>query len=288
MTGRAVLGLCLLALLLAGARPAAAALTSDRLGEVGVERKLGGRLPLGLRFRDQEGRRGTLATLLGGRPALLMFADYRCKMICGTALRVLAGLLDELAAEHPGAYGEAYRVAVVGLDPKDGPAVAREALARDFGEGAGADGPRPLFLTGEAGPIGALAEAAGYRYAYDAESGEFAHPVVLIAVDGEGRVARYLPALGAGGRDLWLALNDAGAPSESLLQGLRALCYRFDPARGVYTPVIAAALPIACAATVLAIAGGLLFLSLRRRRGAGEGAGAGTGKPAAGEAPTDA
>lgn len=267
-----LLRLCLLALALVAARPAEAALSSDRLQQVGVERRVGARLPLELAFRDQDGRRAPLETLLRGRPALLLFADYHCQMICGTALRVLAGLLDELEAEQPGTDDERYAVAVVGLDPKDGPPDAREALARDFPAAAGAPG--PLFLTGDAAAIAGLAEAAGYRYAYDAGSGEFAHPVVLIALDGEGRIVRYLPALGAGGRDLWLALNDAGAPSASLLQGLRALCYRFDPARGVYTPVIASVLPVACGATVLAIAGGLLFLSRRRRPGRKERRGA--------------
>lgn len=259
--------LLVLALLSMAVGPAAASLSRAQLDAVGVERQIGVRLPLSLAFRDRQGREAKLATLLDGRPTLLMFADYQCRMICGTALNVLAGLLGELAAERPGAY----RVAVVGLDPKDGPALAEAAYREQFG-GPVDGAPEPLFLTGGEAAVRGLADTAGYHYAYDAERGEYAHPVVLIALDGEGRVVRYLPALAATGRDLWLALGDAGAPSDDLVQGLRSLCYRFDPASGTYTSVVARVLPLACGGTVVAIAGGLLGLSLRQRRRRRQGA----------------
>ena len=63
----------------------------------------------------------TLGDALGGRPSVLIFADYTCRTLCGPILEFAVNGL-----EHSGLKpGTDYRLVVIGLDPKDGLAEAR-------------------------------------------------------------------------------------------------------------------------------------------------------------------
>jgi protein SCO1 len=82
--------------------------------------------------------------------------------------------------------------------------------------------------------------------------------------------ARVLSPLALTGRDLRLALTEAGEGRVGgLTDRLALLCYGFDAARGLYTPLIQRILTVAGLVTILAI--GLLILGLSRltRRRAG-------------------
>jgi len=83
---------------------------------------------------------------------------------------------------------------------------------------------------------------------------------------GEGRVARVLSPLALTGRDLRLALTEAGEGQVGgLTDRLALLCYGYDAARGIYTPAVERILTVAGIATVLAI-GSLILILLRRTR----------------------
>src|SRR5262245_39408175 len=119
-----MLGGLLLVIFLAGSpigQRADAALPSGVLDGVSVEAQADALLPLSLRFTDDTGAPRTLGAALGGRPAILIFADYTCRTLCGPILDfALAGL--EKSGLKPGAD---YRLVVVGLDSKDTLAAAR-------------------------------------------------------------------------------------------------------------------------------------------------------------------
>ncbi|MEQ8349603.1 MAG: SCO family protein [Sneathiellaceae bacterium] len=262
---RALQTLVLAALVVAAiAAPAAlAGLSRAQLDAVGVTPQPGAPLPMAQRLRDAQGRTGTLADAAGGQPFALFFVDYGCRMVCGAALRTLSGLMAEL----PAADLAGWRLLVVGLDPSDGPAesgVGRAGFLAVAPDAAAMS----VFLTGTEDAIAALAAASGYRYAFDAERDEYAHPVSLVIADADGRVQRYLSPLAAAPQDLRFGLQDAGVAPQGLLQAVRALCYRFDPQTGRYTPLIdriLAALALLSLA-VLAV-GVLLLLRQGRRRG---------------------
>ena len=118
--------LILLALLLAGPQ-AHAALSSRAVGDVSVDARPGAPLPLSLRFIDDDsGVPRTLGDVLGGRPSVLVFADYTCRTLCGPILEFAVNGL-----EHSGLKpGTDYRLVVIGLDPKDGLAQARACARR--------------------------------------------------------------------------------------------------------------------------------------------------------------
>src|SRR4030095_7610443 len=122
------------------------------------------------------------------------------------------------------------------------------------------------FLTGREASIKALTSAVGFRYAYDAQIDQFAHPAALTLLTGEGRVSRYLYGIEFAPRDLKLALVEASEGKiGSVVEQILLFCYHYDPESGKYGLVIINFVRLAAALTVIAL-GASVFLSLRRDR----------------------
>src|SRR5262249_25525061 len=68
--------------------------TVDR---VGFDQKLGIRLPLDRRFRDDSGRELALGELFGRRPVILVPVYYRCPLLCNQTLNALTRSLKPLS-----------------------------------------------------------------------------------------------------------------------------------------------------------------------------------------------
>src|SRR5262249_6120975 len=151
------LGACLVAL---AAGPGAAQAPSER---VGLDQRLGEQVPLELTFRDEQGRAVRLGEALGGKPAVLVLAYYRCPRLCNL---VLNGLLDAVKG-IPFDAGDQYQVVVVSIDPRETPELAAAKKA-SYVEAYGRPGAEAgfRFLTGGQEAIDRLAAAGGYRYLY--------------------------------------------------------------------------------------------------------------------------
>jgi protein SCO1/2 len=243
------------ALLLVLDGPAAAAVNKAVLDAVYVDPTPGARLPLSLTFRDDTGRSWSLADAISGRPAVLIFADYTCRTLCGPILDFTAAALQQ-SALNPGVD---YRLIVIGLDPKDGLDAARAMKSVHFENDTIARS--TLFLTGTAAAIAHATRTLGYHFAYDAEHDQFAHPAAAFVLNRDGQVTRVLSGLGLSGSDLRLALVDAGRGQVgTLADRFRLLCYGYDPARGIYTTRIDRILEISGVVTVLAMAAGVLVM----------------------------
>jgi protein SCO1/2 len=248
-------------LLLFGITSAQASFSSNALKEIAAEPAPNAQLPLDLRFADEHGAMRSLRDALGGRPAVLVFADYTCRTLCGPVLAFAVGALEQTGLRP----GDDYRLLVAGIDPKDtaasGVAFRNSRIGEDTPLAAAT-----IMLNGEQAAVDALTQAAGYRYAYDAEHDQFAHPAAAYVLTSDGRVSRVLSGLALNGGDLRLALVEAGQGKiGTLFDRIRLTCYGFDPARGVYTASILRWLDIGGALTVTAIAAGIVLL-LRKRR----------------------
>jgi protein SCO1/2 len=246
-------------------RVANAALSSGVLAGVSVDAKVNNSLPLSLMFSDDSGAPRTLGEALGGRPSVLIFADYTCRTLCGPILEfAVAGL--EKSGLKPGAD---YRLVVVGIDPKDGVVGAR-AMRSSHIDAASPLAAATVLLTGDAVAINAATQAVGYHYVYDAEHDQFAHPAAAYVITPQGRIARVLSGLGLDGNDLRLALVDAGQGQiGTFIDHIRLLCYGFDPAQGIYTASIEWWLMAAAATTMIAM---LAWIALLMRSSRGEAA----------------
>jgi protein SCO1/2 len=246
----------LLALLLLFDGAAFAGVNKAALDAVYVDPEPGAALPMNLQFRDETGQAWSLAGALAGRPVVLVFADYTCHTLCGPVLDFTIAALQQTDLQP----GSAYRLIVIGLDPKDS-LDAAGALKSSHLANDDAIRRASLFLTGTAAAIDRATTALGYHSAYDVEHDQFAHPAATFVLNGSGDVTRVLSGLGLSGADLRLALVEAGHGQVGVLTDrFRLLCYGYDPARGIYTARIGLFLEIAAALTLVAMAGGLLAL----------------------------
>jgi len=225
-------------------------------------------LPLAARFVDEYGKSVRLGDYLAERPSLLVPAYYGCANLCGIVLNALAA---GIASSHLRA-GRDVDIVVVSISPLDRPSDAlvkkREILgARPAGEGYGWH-----FLTGDEKQIAALAGALGYRYAFDAAQGQYAHASGVAVVAPEGRVARVLYGAAFPARDLEQAIKAAssvsGGGEGSIAGSARTwlLCFHYDPHTGRYSFAAMEAVRTAALLALVALVAYVARMAWRDRR----------------------
>jgi protein SCO1/2 len=240
------------------------------LREIGFDQNLDSQVPLDTTFRDESGRAVTLGDYFGTRPVVLVFAYYDCPMLCTLVINGLASALDVLSLEP----GKDFDIVTISFDPHDTPATAAAKkaayIARYKRPGAAASW---HFLTGEPSSIGRLTHAAGFRYVWDKETKQFAHPTGIIVLTPDGRIARYLFGIEYGPRDLRYAIVEASnGKVGSAVDSLLLYCYHYDPMTGRYGMAIMRVVRIAAAATVLALGAFIVVMVRLERRRTARGA----------------
>jgi protein SCO1/2 len=255
----------LLALLAGSLRPLAAQRLDayqrfEGIEDVGIDQKLGAKLPLDLEFRDEAGRVFELEDAFDGRPVVFALVYYECPMLCTLVLNDLVSAMRAVRLE----LGEDFRVVTLSIDPAEGHELAAtkkrrylgELDSKRFGDAAAAtDFEGWRFLTGDEANVRALADALGFRYAYDAERDEYAHAAGVMVASEDGVLTHYLYGIGYDPRDLKLALVDAGEGKVgSFVDQIVLKCFHYDPWEGRYGFAIMTVLRTAAALTVLAIA----------------------------------
>jgi len=247
---------------------------------IGFDQNIDQHIPLDTIFRDESGATVRLGDYFGKRPVVLVFAYYDCPMLCTQVIHGLSSALGVLSL----APGKDFEIVTVSFNPGDTPAAAAAKkavyLERYKEPGAAAAW---HFLTGDDASIERLTKAAGFRYAWDADTKQFAHPSGIIVVTPDGRLARYLFGIEYGPRDLRFAIVEASAGKVgSAVDSLLLYCYHYDPVMGRYGLVIMRAMRLAGAATVLALSA---FIALMLRRERRDRVGADLGRPWAEQAP---
>ena len=233
------------------------------LREIGFDQRLDERLPLDTPLRDEAGGAVNLGDYFGKRPVVLVFAYYDCPMLCTLAINGLSSALNVLSLNP----GTDFEIVTISIDPRDTPAAAalKKAGYLDRYKRAGA-AEAWHFFTGDQPSIDRLTRSAGFRYAWDQETKQFAHPTGIIVLTPDGRMSRYLFGIEYGPRDLRLAIVEASSGKVgSAVDSLLLYCYHYDPMTGRYGLAIMRTMRIAGAATVLAL-GGLIVVMLRRER----------------------
>lgn len=200
------------------------------LRDVGIDQRLNDQVPLDLVFRDEDGAARPLNSYFGRKPVVLALVYYQCPMLC---TQILNGLVSSLRSVSFKA-GDEYEVVAVSIDPSETPELAlgkQRQYVKRYGRGpAGWH-----FLTGEEAQIKTLANAVGFRYAYDPKTKLFAHASAIMVLTPQGRLSRYLYGVDFAARDMRLALVEAsenriGTPVDQIL----LFCYHYDPVTGKY------------------------------------------------------
>lgn len=231
--------------------------------EVGIDQNLNAQLPLDLEFADETGHVTPLRRYFGHQPVVFCLVYYECPMLCNQVLNALTESLRAIDFTP----GKDYQLVVISFDPRETPHLAavkkKNYVIRYTRPGADVGW---HFLTGNEANIKAVSEAAGFRYRWDAERGQFAHASGIMVATPEGKLSRYFYGIDYPTRDLRLGLveasaNKIGSPVDQFL----LLCLHYDPLTGKYGMAISAVLRVSGGLTVFAL-GLFMFITLRRER----------------------
>lgn len=249
--------------LLAGSRTGAAIPLDVRF-----EQRVGAKLPLDATFIGEDGAAKPLGDYLAGKPAVLIFNYLRCPEICSL---VSSGTIDTLR-ELKASAGPDFVVISVSIDPGDTPEMARSKQREDvqhYGRSGSSAGWHSLV--GSAASIRALTAAAGFHYAYDPRSRQFAHPTGVVVVTPSGVISGYFLGVDFPVKEVATSLrrasrNETGGEVFSLL----FVCFQGGSPEGRYGRVIWIVLWASVALTLAGVFGGIAWM-VRTERAHGEG-----------------
>ena len=240
----------------------AASVLPPGLRNVTLEQRLNQQIPLDLSFLDDTGRQMPLSSYFSGKPVILALVYYQCPMLCTQILNGLVISLRGMSLES----GRDFDVVAVSIDPTETPDLAArkkaEYLRRYAKSSSGWH-----FLTGAEPQIRQLADAVGFRYAYDPHTKQYAHASAIMVLTPGGRLSRYFYGIEYAPRDLRLGLveaseNKIGSAADQIL----LYCYHYDPSTGKYSAIVMNIVRLAGALT-LVVFGSLLVWLWRRDLG---------------------
>lgn len=249
---------------------AAVARADDPPPGVGFTQRPGARLPLDTRWVDSSGAPRRLGDCFRGRPVVLYFGYARCAQLCAV---VADGTVAALRQIKPAA-GLDFDVVSISLDPTETPAEGKRRqtdAVRRYGQAGDAAGWH--FLTGSAEAVRSVADAAGFGYAFDARSGQYAHPSGFLVITPDGVVSAYFLGVDFAPAEVARALARArrGQTGGSVAD-LLLLCFRGGAIGGRYGALAWRGLEWAVVLTVVTLGGAIGWMlreEFRGRRGGG-------------------
>jgi protein SCO1/2 len=221
------------------------------LQDVDVIEHVGDKIPAGLAFRDLEGHQVEIDALLGGRPILVTLGYARCPMLCNLVLDGLAKAMKTSGLSP----GRDFLAVSISIDPDEDAKLFRDTRDRMLRTiGGNQDPERWHFLLGDSLGSRVLADAVGFKYAYDPKSRQFAHEAVSFVLTPEGRISRYLYGVDVLPRDFRLALVEAGGGKVGTsFDRVLLSCFQYDPVNRKYAPFVMG---------FMRIGAGLVFVAL--------------------------
>jgi protein SCO1/2 len=240
------------------------------LDNVGLDQRLNSQVPLDLAFVDENGQAVQLQQYFGAKPVILMLVYYQYPMLC---TQVLNGFTGAMLGVRRFNIGREFNVITVSIDPRD---TAVEALSTKKKYIERYHRPEAEqgwhFLTGRKDQIDALAQAVGFRYAWDPEVKQYAHASGIMLLTPQGRVAQYYYGIEYPPRDIQLGLIEASKGKiGNVADEVLLYCYHYDPRQGRYGAAIFNVLRLSALITVLALGGFMLIMFRRDLHAAREG-----------------
>ncbi|HKD81627.1 MAG TPA: SCO family protein [Candidatus Angelobacter sp.] len=240
------------------------------LDQVGLDQRLNSQVPLDLAFVDENGQAVQLQQYFGSKPVILMMVYYQCPMLCTQVLNGFTGAMMGIRRFN---IGREFNVITVSIDPRDtaqDAAAKKKAYLQRYRRPEAEQGWH--FLTGKKDQIDALAQAVGFRYAWDPEVKQYAHASGIMLLTPQGRVAQYYYGIEYPPRDIQLGLIEASKGKiGNLADEVLLYCYHYDPRQGKYGAVIFNVLRLSALATVLVLGGFMLIMFRRDSLAAREG-----------------
>ncbi len=263
-------------------------------GDVKVDEKLGAKIPVDARFRDQDGKVVTLGELLAPKtepgelastgedalPTILTFNYSDCPMLCNLQLNGLTAVLPVIAEKYDKAMfrvGTQFRIITIDLEPNEKLEKLQKMKARyverlpEAQRAAAAKGWTYLVAEtpGDGAAIRRVAEAVGFSYTYIADRAEWAHPAALIFLSVKGTVTRYVYGIEFDPAVMRESILKAGTSEPATAVGFMNRCYHFDPDANNHSRAGVMALRIGAAGFVVLLlsAFGVMHVIRRSRPG---------------------
>jgi protein SCO1/2 len=163
--------------------------------------------------------------------------------------------------------GEEFEILTVSIDPRETPELAAEKKANYLEQlGRPEAGKGWHFLTGDEASIAKFTDAAGFRFMWDPEIEQYAHPGGLVVATPEGRLSRYFFDVEFNAKQLRYSLMEASKESIGPLSDrVLMLCYMYDPVTGKYGFAITNFIRLLCGLSVAGL-GTYVFVMVRRDR----------------------
>jgi len=234
---------------------------AGRKEQIGIEERLGQRIPLDAAFRNEGGREVLLKEVLG-KPIIVSLVYLKCTHTCPLLLGALAEVLGRLDLKPL----KDYSVLTISFDEEDTPDIARDKK-KNYLQAINAPFPETAwrFFTGDRENIKKFTDAVGFTFRRE-ESG-FAHPVALIVLSPDGRIVRYLYGRTFLPFDLTMAVTEADKGKIGLsTRGVLLYCFSYDRPGRRYVFNI---LKVFGTVMIVALVSFFLYLTLIGRRSQG-------------------
>ena len=243
---------------------------AGELSQIDVVERLGDTIPLDLSFTADDGSTVRLDEYFHrGKPVVLVLGYYECPMLCNLVYNGLTETIKGLSWVP----GDRYELVMVSINPDEPPELAaakKSMYVAHLGKPEAAQGWHFLVGTEEASRT--LADAVGFKYFYDEERRQYAHPAVVFVLTEDGVISRYLYGIEFPVRDFKLALLEAGEGKiGNTVDRLILYCFQYDPEAKGYVIFAGNVMRLGGVVTVIFLVlllGGLWRRERRRRRAA--------------------
>ncbi len=233
---------------------------------VTVDQKLGGQIPLDLTLTDSLGRVVKTGFYFDSRRPVLVTLNYSdCPVLCNVQLNALVESLNKVGLR----IGKDFQILTVSIDAKESTERIRATKAKFIEMLPQQPGAEDAwhFCTARESVIKRLADSLGFRYTYDAKTGQYFHPAMLAFVSPEGIISRYSLDVSFPPEQIKLALLDAGkgtigTPVDQFIMW----CFSYDAERGSYVLVAWRLMRTGAAITVVVLLIALFPYWIGRKR----------------------
>lgn len=234
---------------------------------VGIDEKLGSKIDLTLKVKDDNGQEVALGSFFDGKhPVIISPVYFSCPGLCNFHLN---GLTDALKLmDKDWTIGKKFKLLSVSFDSKETPDLAahKKQTYMKLYDRAGSE-KEWHFITADESTVQALTQALGFKFRWDEKAQEWAHASAAIVITPDGTISRYLPGIMFNPQDIKIALNEAtDGKIGTFVDSLVLYCFKYDPHQSKYTLVAFNVMKMGGAVMVLVMVIWLLPVWIRARR----------------------
>jgi protein SCO1 len=197
----------------------------EKKSQVGIDEKLGQKIPGDITFFDETGKPVKLSDLTNGKPVILTLVYYKCPGICSPLLTELAHVTDKLDL----VIGMDFNIITISFNTAEDYTMASEKKKNYFGlmkikKPSDNDW---RFLTADSINVAKITDAIGFRYLK--QGNDFVHAGALTMLSPDLKITRYLYGADFLPFDIKMALLEASEGKiGSPISKIATLCYSYD------------------------------------------------------------